>query len=143
MPRASVSHLEVHTHTLPCAQVLDEPTNYLDRDSLGALAEAIKAFGGGVVMITHNREFYQALTQVGRGISVWTGGKWARFELDEAHITATLQRCWHAQETWMVADGKLTPTGQQALNMSKVGLATGSQGSGLILPAQAQGCCSR
>mmetsp|Transcript_15299 Transcript_15299/g.26489 ORF Transcript_15299/g.26489 Transcript_15299/m.26489 type:complete len:1035 (+) Transcript_15299:185-3289(+) len=62
----------------PHILVLDEPTNYLDRDSLGALAEAIKAFGGGVVMITHNREFYTALTQ----------------------------------ETWLVADGKLIPTGQ-------------------------------
>lgn len=69
----------------PHILVLDEPTNYLDRDSLGALAEAIKAYGGGVVMITHNREFYQALTQ----------------------------------ETWMVADGKLTPTGQQNPNAAK------------------------
>ena len=41
--------------------VLDEPTNYLDRDSLGALAQAIREFEGGVVMISHNREFYSAL----------------------------------------------------------------------------------
>eukprot|EP00898_Chlorokybus_atmophyticus_P003897 jgi/Chlat1/4508/Chrsp29S04441 len=41
----------------PHMLVLDEPTNYLDRDSLGALAGAIKEFGGGVIMITHNREF--------------------------------------------------------------------------------------
>ncbi|RHY05331.1 hypothetical protein DYB34_007216 [Aphanomyces astaci] len=41
----------------PHILVLDEPTNYLDRDSLGALATAIKEFGGGVVMISHNREF--------------------------------------------------------------------------------------
>ena len=34
--------------------VLDEPTNYLDRESLGALAAAIKEFGGGVVMISHH-----------------------------------------------------------------------------------------
>ena len=32
----------------------DEPTNYLDRDSLGALADSIKVFEGGVVMISHN-----------------------------------------------------------------------------------------
>ena len=36
---------------------MDEPTNYLDRESLGALADAIREFGGGVVMISHNREF--------------------------------------------------------------------------------------
>ena len=38
----------------PHVLVLDEPTNYLDRESLGALAGAIKDFGGGVIMITHN-----------------------------------------------------------------------------------------
>ncbi|OQR89130.1 elongation factor 3 [Achlya hypogyna] len=45
----------------PHILVLDEPTNFLDRDSLGALAGAIKEFGGGVVMISHNREFTDAL----------------------------------------------------------------------------------
>jgi len=45
----------------PHLLILDEPTNFLDRDSLGALAEAIKEFGGGVLMITHSREFYEAL----------------------------------------------------------------------------------
>ncbi len=41
--------------------VLDEPTNYLDRDSLGALAGAIKEFGGGIVVISHHNEFVSAL----------------------------------------------------------------------------------
>ena len=41
--------------------VLDEPTNYLDRDSLGALAGAIKDFGGGIVVISHHNEFVSAL----------------------------------------------------------------------------------
>ncbi|KAI8356156.1 armadillo-type protein [Blakeslea trispora] len=45
----------------PHMLVLDEPTNYLDRESLGALAMAIKEFGGGVVIVTHNREFTEAL----------------------------------------------------------------------------------
>lgn len=42
--------------------VLDEPTNYLDRDSLGALAKALKAFEGGVVIISHSAEFTETLT---------------------------------------------------------------------------------
>ncbi|KAJ4513693.1 translational elongation factor EF-1 alpha [Exophiala dermatitidis] len=42
--------------------VLDEPTNYLDRDSLGALSKALKAFEGGVVIISHNAEFTESLT---------------------------------------------------------------------------------
>ncbi|KAI9478308.1 MAG: P-loop containing nucleoside triphosphate hydrolase protein [Benjaminiella poitrasii] len=45
----------------PHMLVLDEPTNYLDRESLGALALAIKEYGGGVVIVTHNREFSEAL----------------------------------------------------------------------------------
>ena len=46
---------------LPHVVILDEPTNFLDRDSLGALASAIKEFKGGVFMISHNAEFYEAL----------------------------------------------------------------------------------
>lgn len=42
--------------------VLDEPTNYLDRDSLGALSNALKVFEGGVVIISHNAEFTESLT---------------------------------------------------------------------------------
>ena len=46
---------------MPHIVILDEPTNYLDRDSLGALAGAIQTYEGGVVMITHNNEFCSAL----------------------------------------------------------------------------------
>lgn len=45
----------------PHLLVLDEPTNYLDRDSLGGLAMAIRGWNGGVVMISHNNEFVGAL----------------------------------------------------------------------------------
>merc|ERR1711943_137831 len=45
----------------PHVTILDEPTNFLDRDSLGALATAIKEFKGGIFMISHNAEFYEAL----------------------------------------------------------------------------------
>ncbi|PYH80180.1 elongation factor 3, variant 2 [Aspergillus uvarum CBS 121591] len=47
----------------PHVIVLDEPTNYLDRDSLGALSKAIKTFEGGVIIITHSREFTENLTE--------------------------------------------------------------------------------
>merc|ERR1712060_940085 len=45
----------------PHVIILDEPTNFLDRDSLGALATAIKNYVGGVIIISHQREFYSAL----------------------------------------------------------------------------------
>jgi elongation factor 3 len=45
----------------PHLLVLDEPTNFLDRDSLGGLAVAIREYKGGVIMISHNEEFVGAL----------------------------------------------------------------------------------
>ena len=45
----------------PHILILDEPTNYLDRDALGALMAAIEKFEGGVVMITHNNDFCSQL----------------------------------------------------------------------------------
>merc|ERR1712129_99117 len=41
----------------PHILILDEPTNYLDRDGLGALILAIKDYRGGVLIISHNKEF--------------------------------------------------------------------------------------
>merc|ERR1712188_154705 len=45
----------------PHLVVLDEPTNYLDRDGLGALTKAIEDFEGGVIIISHNKEFCNAV----------------------------------------------------------------------------------
>merc|ERR1719161_2200724 len=41
----------------PHILILDEPTNYLDRDGLGALVLAINDYKGGVLIISHNKEF--------------------------------------------------------------------------------------
>jgi elongation factor 3 len=48
----------------PHILILDEPTNYLDRESLGALAGAIREFEGGVIMISHNSQFVDTLCPV-------------------------------------------------------------------------------
>jgi len=47
----------------PHIVILDEPTNYLDRDGLGALTKAIETFKGGVIIISHNKEFANAVSQ--------------------------------------------------------------------------------
>ena len=74
----------MHPHLL----VLDEPTNYLDRDSLGALAGAIREFGGGVVIISHAREFVDAVCEekwtVGGGVVAIEGETWS--------ISSTVQK---------------------------------------------------
>ncbi|CAE8629356.1 unnamed protein product [Polarella glacialis] len=41
----------------PHVLILDEPTNYLDREGLGALVLALKDYKGGVLIISHNKEF--------------------------------------------------------------------------------------
>jgi elongation factor 3 len=46
----------------PHLLVLDEPTNFLDREALGGLAVAIRDFRGGVVLISHHEEFVGALS---------------------------------------------------------------------------------
>lgn len=41
--------------------ILDEPSNFLDREALGGLAVAIRDWAGAVVIISHNEEFVNAL----------------------------------------------------------------------------------
>jgi elongation factor 3 len=77
-----------HPHLI----VLDEPTNYLDRDSLGALAGALKQFEGGVVIISHAGEFIDATTTekwiVGGGVVKVEGETWS---LATAKLTKDVQ----------------------------------------------------
>jgi len=65
----------------PHVLVLDEPTNYLDRDSLGALTAALNDFGGGVVIISHQFEFTNAICKekwlVENGTLTTEGEAWA------------------------------------------------------------------
>mmetsp|Transcript_27735 Transcript_27735/g.34290 ORF Transcript_27735/g.34290 Transcript_27735/m.34290 type:complete len:742 (-) Transcript_27735:131-2356(-) len=61
----------------PHLLVLDEPTNYLDREALGALSAALNEWGGSVLMISHAKEFYSSVCKeewlVGDGIVKVTG----------------------------------------------------------------------
>merc|ERR1712216_21424 len=47
----------------PHILILDEPTNYLDREGLGALVLAIKDYKGGVLIISHNKELCDGVAQ--------------------------------------------------------------------------------
>ncbi|KIW96103.1 uncharacterized protein Z519_03170 [Cladophialophora bantiana CBS 173.52] len=72
--------------------VLDEPTNYLDRDSLGALSKALKEFEGGVVIISHNAEFTESLTEevwsVMNGRMTPSGHNWIQGQGSGPRLTA-------------------------------------------------------
>ncbi|TYT75544.1 ABC-F family ATP-binding cassette domain-containing protein [Desulfobotulus mexicanus] len=56
--RVMLGRLLIKPHNL---LFLDEPTNHLDMNSCDALLEAIDAFEGTVVMVTHNEMFLHAL----------------------------------------------------------------------------------
>merc|ERR1711948_25454 len=64
MPLASMGYSKI-VKVVICAScwqnphvvILDEPTNYLDRDGLGALVRGLEGFQGGVLIISHNEEF--------------------------------------------------------------------------------------
>eukprot|EP00439_Symbiodinium_sp_Y106_P033199 s2084_g3.t6 len=45
--------------TKPHVIAFDEPTNYLDFQTVSSLAKAIKLFKGGTIVVTHNAEFLQ------------------------------------------------------------------------------------
>eukprot|EP00605_Chrysophyceae_sp_TOSAG23-4_P000425 GSChrysophyteH1.ASY1.ANO1.482.1 assembled CDS len=67
----------------PHLLVLDEPTNYLDREALGALSAAIKSFAGGCIIISHNSEFTDSICT-----ETWTVGNGSCLVEGEAVETA-------------------------------------------------------
>ncbi|KAF8978528.1 hypothetical protein BGZ46_006368, partial [Entomortierella lignicola] len=61
----------------PHMLLLDEPTNHLDMESIDSLAEAIKNFSGGVVLVSHDfrllKEVADHIIVVDKGVSVFDG----------------------------------------------------------------------
>ena len=67
--------------------LLDEPTNDLDVDTLRALEEALAAFAGSALIVSHDRWFLDRLaTHIlafeGTGRAVWFEGNYAEYEAD-------------------------------------------------------------
>lgn len=52
--------------------VLDEPTNHLDVDAKDALREAIRAYKGTVLLVSHEPEFYSDLVTAIWNVEDWT-----------------------------------------------------------------------
>lgn len=92
----------------PHILILDEPTNYLDRDSLGALAGAIESFDGGVVIISHNNEFCSKLCP-----ETWV--------MDAGHLETKGDAEWMLnQDTKIEQQQQITEVTDASGNVSKV-----------------------
>ncbi len=92
----------------PHILILDEPTNYLDREALGALAAAIEGFDGGVVMITHNNEFCSKLCP-----ETWV--------MDSGHLETKGDADWMLKQDTKIEDQQqITEMTDAAGNVSEV-----------------------
>merc|ERR1712038_988381 len=92
----------------PHIVILDEPTNYLDRESLGALAGAIEDFEGGVVIISHNNEFVSKLCP-----ETWV--------MDAGHLETKGDADWMLKQDTKIDDQQqITEMTDAAGNVTKV-----------------------
>ena len=92
----------------PHILILDEPTNYLDRESLGALAGAIETFDGGVVIISHNNEFCSKLCP-----ETWV--------MDAGHLETKGDAEWMLKQDTKIEDQQqLTEVTDAAGNVTKL-----------------------
>jgi ATP-binding cassette subfamily F protein 3 len=93
--------------------LLDEPSNHLDMESCDALLEAIDAFDGAVVMVTHNEMFLHA---VARRLIVFQNRRATLFEGRYQHFLERMG--WH-DESDITGAGKPAGRGAGAVRRSK------------------------
>ena len=86
--RLAVARLLLHpSNTL----LLDEPTNHLDLDSKEVLLDALMAYGGTLIFVSHDRYFVERLAtkiiEVGHETAVAFPGTYAEFLWHKEHAT--------------------------------------------------------
>ncbi len=92
--------------------LLDEPTNHLDMDSIDSLVEAIEAFDGGIIIVTHSE---MILNAVATRLIVFDNGK---VELFEGAYQEFLDRVGWESERAEEADNS-RPNNRQNKNINK------------------------
>jgi ATP-binding cassette, subfamily F, member 2 len=90
--RSRVVFCEIASHN-PNILLLDEPTNNLDIECIDSLAEAIKAFDGGVVLVSHD---FRLISQVTDTIWLCDKGNVQKWDGDirsyKAHLRSSFKK---------------------------------------------------
>ena len=102
----------------PHILLLDEPTNHLDIEMIDSLADAINAFGGGVVLVSHDMRLIE---QVAREIWECDHGTITRFDGSIQDYKAQLQRKMEGEDTALRGDA----TAQGAAAAAAAGAGAG------------------
>jgi len=79
----------------PHILVLDEPTNHLDMESIDGLADAINAFDGGMILVSHDTRL---ISQVAEELWVCRDRRVTRYEGTIGEYKATLLREFYSQQ---------------------------------------------
>jgi energy-coupling factor transporter ATP-binding protein EcfA2 len=100
----------------PHLMILDEPTNYLDLEALGAMMRAIDKFKGGLIVVSHNKEFIaevsthicmRELTHSHAHSQTLPNTHTCKHSPSLSHTHAHAQVC---NEEWEVDNGKMIQT---------------------------------
>src|SRR5256885_16205810 len=99
--------------------VLDEPTNHLDVESIEALEDAIDAYDGTVILVSHDRALLRALTTRlwilhERRLTEFAGGfaEWEEVSTERAHAAAVSAAEEHALRRGPARPPAVPPPGQ-------------------------------
>jgi len=78
---------------MPHMLLLDEPTNHLDMETIDALADAIKGFEGGVILVSHD---FRLIDQVAKDIWICEKQKVTKWDGDilayKEHLKAKVMK---------------------------------------------------
>ena len=106
--------------------ILDEPTNHLDMQSKDVLKEAIKAFDGTAIIVSHDREFLDGLVDK---VYEFGGGKVREhlggiYDYLRAHNAENINAALAASEEANGSAGRLSSGGSPSGNSKSVANAT-------------------
>lgn len=104
--------------------LLDEPTNHLDIDAIEWLEDYLKTYPGGLVLVSHDRRFLDAITTeiaelIQGKITVWTGN-YTKFESQKALAVDQQMAAYERQQKELAKQ-------QQFVDRFKASAARGTQ----------------